>query len=75
MWIFPPPCSIGTGARLLSARADPQAPVDCFYVYPTVSMDTRAAWHHYLAHDNRGRDAVRVQRLRLVSRGVGAAES
>ncbi len=105
------------------ARLDPKAPVDCFYVYPTVSTDTtavsdlvpdaaernvarlqlarfgtqcrlfaplyrqvtsmtvgralaagnpvpdyrgigyedvRAAWHHYLAHDNSGRGVVLI---------------
>lgn len=111
------------GATVERARPDPSAPVDCFYVYPTVSTDTtavsdlvpgaaerqvarlqlarfatrcrpfaplyrqvtsaavgralasgksspdflgvgyqdvRAAWHHYLAHDNGGRGVVLI---------------
>jgi hypothetical protein len=45
----PGPCEVDLSTTVLSpdgrttverARLDPQAPVDCFYVYPTVSTDT-----------------------------------
>jgi hypothetical protein len=32
-------------------------PIDCFYVYPTISRDPggNSDWNHYLADDNHGR--------------------
>ena len=45
------------------ARLDPQAPVDCFYVYPTVSTDT--ATLSDLVPDAAERNVVRLQLARF----------
>ena len=45
------------------ARLDPTAPVDCFYIYPTVSMDTTAVSD--LVPDAAERNVVRLQLARF----------
>lgn len=45
------------------ARLDPQAPVDCFYVYPTVSTDTSSLSD--LVPDAAERNVVRLQLARF----------
>ncbi|HEX7051200.1 MAG TPA: DUF3089 domain-containing protein [Longimicrobiales bacterium] len=45
------------------ARPDPNAPVDCFYVYPTVSTDTTAVSD--LVPDDAERNVVRLQLARF----------
>ncbi len=45
------------------ARLDPQAPVDCFYVYPTVSTDTTT--YSDLVPDDAERTVVRLQLARF----------
>ncbi|HYD09330.1 MAG TPA: DUF3089 domain-containing protein [Acidimicrobiales bacterium] len=45
-------------------EADPQAPVDCFYVYPTVSIDNSVA-SDMTAGDNQEILTVRLQAARL----------
>jgi hypothetical protein len=48
------------------ARLDPRAPVDCFYVYPTVSTDTTAVSD--LVPDAAERNVVRLQLARFGTR-------
>jgi Protein of unknown function (DUF3089) len=44
-------------------RLDPKAPMDCFYVYPTVSTDTTAVSD--LVPDAAERNVVRLQLARI----------
>ena len=50
-------------ATVERARLDPMAPVDCFYVYPTVSTDTTAVSD--LVPDAAERNVVRLQLARF----------
>ena len=50
-------------ATVERARMDPQAPVDCFYVYPTVSTDTTTVSD--LVPDDAERNVVRLQLARF----------
>jgi hypothetical protein len=50
-------------ATVERAQLDPQAPVDCFYVYPTVSTDTTAVSD--LVPNDGERDVVRLQLARF----------
>ena len=50
-------------ATLERARLDPNAPVDCFYVYPTVSSDTTTVSD--LVPDDAERNVVRLQLARF----------
>jgi len=50
-------------ATVERARLDPQAPVDCFYVYPTVSTDTTTL--SGLVPDDAERNVVRLQLARF----------
>jgi DUF3089 family protein len=53
-------------ATVERARLDPKAPVDCFYVYPTVSTDTTAVSD--LVPDDAERTVVRLQLARFGTR-------
>ena len=59
---------VGRDGRLTIERAqpDPKAPVDCFYVYPTVSTDT--ATLSDLVADDAERNVVRLQAARFGTR-------
>lgn len=50
-------------ATIERARLDPRAPIDCFYVYPTVSTDTTD--HSDLVPDEAERSVVRLQLARF----------
>ena len=67
MWISPPRCSVETGHSTVErARLDPKAPVDCFYVYPTVSTDTTTLSD--LVPNEAERTVVRLQFARFGTR-------
>jgi hypothetical protein len=51
------------GSAVERARLDPKAPVDCFYVYPTVSTDTTT--NSDLVSDAAERTVVRLQLARF----------
>ncbi|HSE67158.1 MAG TPA: DUF3089 domain-containing protein [Gemmatimonadales bacterium] len=53
-------------ATVEQARLDPKAPVDCFYVYPTVSTDTTTVSD--LVPDDAERTVVRLQLARFGTR-------
>ncbi len=53
-------------ATVERARLDPEAPVDCFYVYPTVSTDTTT--ESDLVPDDAERTVVRLQLARFGTR-------
>ncbi len=56
---------LGSGGRATveRARLDPRAPIDCFYVYPTVSTDTSSLSD--LVPDAAERNVVRLQLARF----------
>ncbi len=55
--------SPGGGVTVEKAPLDPKAPVDCFYVYPTVSTDTTT--YSDLVADDAERAVVRLQLARF----------
>jgi hypothetical protein len=71
----PGPCDVDLTTTVLGpdgsvtvepAPLDPQAPVDCFYVYPTVSTDT--TMNSDLVPDDAERSVVRLQLARFGTR-------